>query len=66
MKHSIEVIYNHYKNWLRDQGKSPGMMNRFSREIIALGLKSTGRKTIKGVRHAMYGLNVNLKTGEIK
>lgn len=60
---SIKVLYNHYKNWIQDQGKTPGLMSRFGRELSALGVPNLGRKLVKGKRETYYGLNIDLGTG---
>lgn len=52
----VNTLYNHYKQWIEFQDKRPGMILRFKKELVSLGLSVSDRKVVKGKRGYFVGL----------
>lgn len=56
----IQVLFNHYRDWMELQRKQPGMMSKFAKDLKGLGLGEAERKTVKGKRARWLNLNQDI------
>jgi len=57
---NVQVLYNHYREWMELQRKPPGMICKFTKELYSLGFGKAERKRVGGVRARWIGMDRDL------
>lgn len=60
VENNVQVLFNHYKDWMELQRKQPGMINKFNKDLKSLGFGDVVKRVVGGNTVRLISLNKDI------